>query len=334
MRIVLWIVLLWMVGACDSEGNKRSSLDASGRPLTEWLNSSLEDFPEELQRADLYSDVPDSLPGPELIRYQPAWPLWSNGSKKERWAFLPAAIDGNDEDRWVFPIGTAFFKTFTYPTADGVDQLIETRVMRRGGAGWGYAVYRWDESGAKAQRLDSSEQTPVVVQTEAGEITHTIPSPQGCRICHEASERFILGFSELQLLDTEGSENSLLYTLIDEELIIPKPLEIASLNHQDPTTRQVLGYFHGNCVHCHNGSYRPYSAFDLRQDVALENLVNQLAVGSGTRVVPGQPKESVLFQAVSRESDRATVRFMPPISVDVLDTQSIDLLYKWITDMK
>ena len=48
--------------------------------------------------------------------FSPQYPLWSDGAAKARWIYLPpgTAIDTSDPDDWTFPVGTRFWKEFTF----------------------------------------------------------------------------------------------------------------------------------------------------------------------------------------------------------------------------
>src|SRR5688500_61397 len=52
---------------------------------------------------------------PDALEYEPRFQLWADGATKRRWMQLPTGtkIDTTNMDRWVFPIGTKFWKEFT-----------------------------------------------------------------------------------------------------------------------------------------------------------------------------------------------------------------------------
>jgi hypothetical protein len=93
-----------------------------------------------------------------------------------------------------------------------------------------------------------------------------------------------------------------------------------------------LGYFVGNCVHCHNGSNGAASSFDLRPAAALGNIVGHetesSATADGVRVAPGEPEQSVLFVGL-RGGDRE-VKDMPPLGVARRDEQALRLVRDFI----
>src|SRR5690606_36315519 len=98
-----------------------------------------------------------------------------------------------------FPVGTLFFKTFTFEMAQGV-RPVETRIIRGLEDGWKFAVYEWEPDGRDAKLLDIGWARPVELPGRDGRtIRHEIPSRLQCRQCHEANTNFIIGFSELNL---------------------------------------------------------------------------------------------------------------------------------------
>jgi hypothetical protein len=182
--------------------------------------------------------------------------------------------------------------------------------------------------------------SPVAVEVESGgeSIEHTVPARLDCRKCHESQPVTIIGFDELRLnskLSASDSETQL-EALADSGLLSDAPSDPAIIEHEDPITEAVLGYLHGNCAHCHNGWDGPSSAFDMRYPVALENLIDQETTSeliSGIRVVAGDPEESALVKAFSREGvDDAQP--MPPLGVDLRDDAALALFEAWIADLE
>lgn len=292
------------------------------------------ELPETVSELGLYPALPDlSVTADLAIPYSPTWPLWSNGSTKARFLVLPegTAIDTADPDRFVAPPGTLLFKTFAYADG-GCSRPVETRVMRKAEDDtWDYAAYGWNDDGLDATRLDLADNVPIDVEGEDGPFVHHVPARIECRGCHESSTSELLGLSRVQLA------GDVLDAWLDAgTLSASVPPE--TIEHEDDSTRLVLGMFHGNCVHCHNGTFGPSSSFDLRHDVALDNTIDQetdsSASASGIRIVPGSPETSILFLAFSGETDDPEVSAMPPMGVDVRDAESVELLRSFILDLE
>jgi hypothetical protein len=267
-----------------------SSLSCDSQPGDETVGG----FPPRLD--DLAEDL-DALPS-----YEPAFPLWTNGSAKHRFILTP---DGSPAQHGAIPEGTLFFKQFEY---DGV--FVETRVIRVTAAGPEYAVYLHPNGSAQgAQRMEQGDPREVPVELDGESFTHVIPHATQCAACHEAGMGPILGFTELQLAGFAD----------DEE------------DEAEELQQEVIGYAQGNCVHCHNGSGVAGASFDMRVDAFVANTVGVPTEGSasaaGVRVVPGDPDTSVLYQALLAQPPAAP---MPPLGVQRRDEEAANRVRAWI----
>ena len=285
--------------------------------------------------------APGSRPAGDASRfhlYEPRWPLWSNGSHKIRHVVVPHGrqIDTSDGDDWKFPVGTLFFKTFTFETAQGV-RPIETRVIRGLEDGWEFAVYEWEPDGNDAKLLDIGWARPIELPGRDGRtIRHEIPSRLQCRQCHEANTNFIIGFSELNLnAPLSGrSERTQLEELHACGVLSHLATEPARIDDDAYGSASVRGYVHGNCVHCHNGRNR----LDLSADVFLANTLSRPTQGmlfpAGQRIRPGEPDESLLYLALARsDQPELAAAHMPPVGVQEPDTAAAEEMRAWITSL-
>jgi hypothetical protein len=313
--------------------------------------------PQLLSQTGLYSDFKQRVVAPGLLEYSPQYPLWSDAAAKRRWISLPpgTAINGSKPDAWVFPVGTRFWKEFTF---DG--RRIETRFLERQPDGtWLYATYAWSPDESEAV-LVSDKGKPGACELGQGK-WHLIPSVAECKICHQGQKTEVLGFSALQL-SPDRDPNAVhaepvpapgvdLNYLVKNKLLkgfprarLEKPPRIAAAT---PTERAALGYLHANCGHCHNeeGSLKMLE-FSLRHAVAggpgqLERAIHT-AVGrpikaraSGQtkdavlRIEPGNAPRSVLMQ---RMSSRYAALQMPPLGTVVPDEKAVALVSSWIAE--
>lgn len=298
-------------------------------------------LPETLSELGLYPYEADfDEAHPRAVAYRPAHELWSNGSHKRRHVLLPegAVIDASERSHWRFPRGTLLFKTFFYRRADDTEYPVETRALLSDGERFEYAAYVWDEAGTEATRTDLTEPIAITVSTDDAPLVHNVPARIDCRKCHESQPVGALGFDELGLSEPlAGEDRSQLEALFEAGVISDLPAAPAVLEHPDPSTRAVLGYLEGNCVHCHNGSEGASSSFDLRHPVALENLIDRETEGEsvgGIRLVPGAADNSALYRALEGGRMFPDVAAMPPVGVDLRDEQAIELIRGWINDMK
>ena len=115
--------------------------------------------PRLLSQTGLYLTGGERLAiDPENRPFSPQYPLWSDGARKSRWVRLPAGarIDVRDIDRWDFPLGTRFWKEFTFG-----DRKVETRFLRKDGpASWTFASYVWNEAQTDADLAPDLDERP------------------------------------------------------------------------------------------------------------------------------------------------------------------------------
>jgi len=299
--------LLPIVAICASCASQDAAATSSESPLSAFLDDPSLALPPRLSQLGL--DTGAGSP------YQPAYPLWSDGGVKQRVVYAPAEgrVESSQAEHDAFPLGTLFAKTFSFRTPESPDVAIpvETRLLRLTRDGWHFDTYGWDPSATDASLLELRSPTTRSVLDDLGNVVpHSVPSRLECRQCHESSESVVLGFSRLQL----------------------EPDALSQLGH-GPRTTAVLGYFLGNCVHCHNGSARASSGLDLGVEAALPNTINQptnsSATAAGVRVVPGKPEQSVLFLGL-RAAEELEIKSMPPLGVSLPDAHGIELVRDWI----
>ena len=80
--------------------------------------------------------------------FSPQYPLWTDGAAKRRWVYLPAGttIDASNPRQWEFPVGTRFWKEFSF-----AGRRVETRVLwKTSDAGWLAGSYVWNKDGTDA----------------------------------------------------------------------------------------------------------------------------------------------------------------------------------------
>ena len=153
--------------------------------------------PPLLSQTGLYAGEGTTQIDPRNRPFSPQYPLWSDGAAKRRWIRLPegAAIDARDLSRWDFPVGTRFWKEFSF---DG--HKVETRFLWRvSKEQWVFASYAWNEAQTDAS-LAPETGIPNVAEVAPGK-RHSIPSVSDCRSCHDSARTEILGFDALNLSD-------------------------------------------------------------------------------------------------------------------------------------
>jgi len=334
------LAIFWIAPLQAGSGDPRVGSDPAYAP------------PSRLADTGLYTGGTIGAIDPRNRPFLPQYPLWSDGAAKARWFFLPpgAAIDTTDPDDWRFPVGTKFWKEFTF---DG--RRVETRFLWRASAsGWVFATYVWNQEGTDAV-LAPDAGIRHVIDLPGGR-GHDIPAAADCRACHGDTHAGPLGFNALQL-STDRDPNA-----IHGERLAPGMTTIATLNAagqlaparpelvanpprirtSDPGTRAVLGYFAANCGHCHNRAGDiAYDGPSLKHSDVLDGdaVAAALLARATAWQVPGQPEgTSFMLRRAHPEASAMLVRMqsrrpssqMPPLGTNVRDEEAIAAVAKWI----
>ena len=315
--------------------------------------------PPLLSATGLYAAEGTMQIDPRNRPFSPQYPLWSDGATKRRWIRLPdgAAIDAKDLSRWDFPIGTRFWKEFSF---DG--RKVETRFLWRVSKDqWRFASYAWNEAQTEASLAPESG-IPNVFEVAPGK-RHTIPSIVDCRSCHDSARTEILGFDALNLSDDRDPnaphaepltrEMITLRTLTEGNLITPKRLDLVTtpprIQASSPEARAALGYLSTNCGSCHNrdssiaslGLILKHTVPESAGQPAAGECTAALATTAGKRghwvvpeaqeasriINPGHPESSALIRRVK---SRRPSSQMPPLGTVLVDRQAVDLLAAWV----
>ncbi len=317
----LALTLIAALAACDSAG----AADGSARTPLRALLEAAAGTELRLSETGLYADIAARQIAPDLLEFEPAFALWSDGLEKRRWLRLPdgARIDASDMDGWQFPAGTMLFKEFSE-----AGRRIETRLIARTGDGprdYWMGAFVWDDDESDARFVPDG-------QPDARGTQHDVPSARLCGTCHNGEPGRVLGFSAVQ-------QPGVAPELVDG--VAPRFSAPG-----DPVAAAALGYLHANCAHCHNpnGTARPDTDMDLRLSIADRRVedtgAHRTAVGqslrashdarSGLRIAPGAPERSGV---VARMSQRGTGAQMPPLASEAVDRAGVDLVRAWIESL-
>jgi hypothetical protein len=308
------------------------------------IENSLDGLPEDFACTGLYLDVERKDVAPAVHPFEPAVPLWSDGSGKARWIYLPPGteIDASSPNEWEFPVGTKMFKEFRVS-----GRRIETRIFQKTAKGrWSKATYEWNDDETAALRSDGRDRLDVINRGQP----YRVPSGSECNQCHEGRRERILGFEMISLAQN-GARGMTLQRLIDEELIAPMPRNDELEIGDDGTGlgAQALGWLHINCgVSCHNDNQNSeayatglrlkldQAQLDGRSSADFESLTTTVNVPATNdrwmgrpRIVPGSPEQSLLYQLVSRRVSGKN-EHMPPIASRIVPQDAVAMLAEWI----
>ena len=283
--------------------------------------------------------------------FTPAMELWSDGLRKARYILLPRGqkIDNSDREKWLFPVGTIFVKTFFDDGlgAAATNHPLETRFIRRTNeTDFQYVAYRWNAPGTEATLASNRGETRVPVSARLGTRTwmHNIPSEQDCEGCHNEHKRRtgagFIGFDEIRLNSTlpMASKTQLQDFFERGYFTRAMPTAVASITHQNPQYQAVMRFVYGNCVHCHNGQ----GLEDFRPEVFHMNSVGKPADASGVnpppgyfRVAPNMPERSLIYVQTRGTLMNGmplpdTLKQMPPIGVQYAPIPELENMRAWI----
>jgi hypothetical protein len=288
-------------------------------------------LPMHLSETGLYADIATGELAAGVAPFTPRFPLWSDGSEKQRWLLLPegAQIDTSNMDDWTFPEGTKVWKQFS-----NAGVRIETRLLEKRGpseADWIALAYLWQPDGQDAIAAPLGA-------IDAQHTEHNVPAAGECVACHGGRRSFILGFSALQLADSAAAGELDLKALAEQGRLSDPPASIHAITG-GPVELAALGYLHANCSHCHNQTrperdgarcFEPKDGYDFTLAVGKLGTVTETPTYRtvvGHAVKPGDPDDSRLYELVS---SRGMFRQMPPLATEKVDSSATANLRAWI----
>jgi hypothetical protein len=298
-------------------------------------------LPARLSETGLYEAGRPGVVDPRNRLFAPQYPLWTDGAAKARWVALPpgAVIDGTETTAWRFPVGTKFWKQFSFN-----GRKVETRLLWRATSDrWLAASYVWNDDQSDAE-LAPAEGLPRVAEVVPGRF-HAIPSRTDCLACHGSKPTTALGFNLLQLspdrdpsaLHAEPLQPGMitLASLAADRLIAPADPSWASapprIRATSPRTRAMLGYFAANFL----GPSLAFQDVMSDGDAVAARLIDHstkwqvpgLSEGDSALISPAHPEQSAML--VRMRSRRPSSQ-MPPLGTVVKDEQAIAALRDWI----
>ena len=269
-------------------------------------------------------------PVPGVEPFSPQYPLWSDGAAKARWVYLPPGqtIDTSNRDAWVFPVGTKFWKQFSFH-----GRKVETRLIWKAAEdSWVFAAYAWRPDQRDAV-LAPEAGLPDLVAIVPGK-RHTVPSVADCNTCHTNGRVEILGFSALQLAPdrdplaphAEPLRPGMvtLKTLAAARRLQPalEP-DAVPFRASSPLARAVLGYLSANCGSCH------------KQEGPLAGKVPQLKlVLAAEAASPRIVLEPATRKAILRHMNVRGPNQMPPLATVLVDQAAVAMVRRWSREAK
>ena len=322
--------------------------------------------PQLLSQTGVFKNMQTLELGDGGIPYDLNEPFWSDHAIKSRYIFIPndgnpntaaEQISFNENGDWDVPRGTVVVKHFEMnmdETRPNQNKRLETRLIIKGDDDRFYGLtYKWNASGTDAELLPASLNEILNIKTASGTRVQEwhYPSRDECMVCHNSSNKHVLGFKtrhlnkEVYYEETNRTANQLV-TLKNINLLSGNVNEqtvenyLTSANKYDENADLELrarSYLDMNCAYCHRPGGGNRAVFDARLTTALEdqNLIegiaqDNLGIDGAMIIVPGEPEKSVLYQRMNSVHQSYT---MPPLAKDKIDTAGVRLIGQWIESL-
>jgi hypothetical protein len=308
-----------------------------------------------LSETGLYQDITAGTIADGIRTYTPRFELYSDSLLKKRYIFLPphSKIIPKNLELWDYPEGTKIWKEF----AAG-ERKIETRLLEKTNSTWKVASFVWNTEQTEAVRWAGQNGTVPVTVTLDDRTRHTVPSYSQCILCHnqksmqqtEPGGEPVLGFTSFQL--TREYITDLVRSAALEEPNIPwQRHRTYALSTSE---RDVFGYLHANCGHCHNprrpdvipGSGNPTFVLNYSLETHTSrsntNLIKQIGKAVAGQsdpefpldaklLVPGNVSRSMIFLRMNTPTNRHR---MPLIGIESKDQNFLfSRLNPWIQSL-
>ncbi|MGF1581954.1 MAG: PQQ-dependent sugar dehydrogenase [Gemmataceae bacterium] len=331
-------------------------------------------FPRKLSETGLFASVKDHKVTTGVIPYELNLPFWTDYAIKDRYVAFPkkGQVKFSKTDKWQFPVGTVFAKTF-WLHRDRVNlkdpERMETRLWVHSPQGWTGYTYVYNDDKTEAYLLDGSLSKPIQIKTKKGMFTqrYYFPSRKDCTACHNKAANYVLGLTTRQMNRTlryHGDKENQIEMfnrlgVFTEDVKTPvNQLEkypdwqfgnldrdltddYVSNTHELPQgNRETLarGWLDINCAVCHRRKGIVTVGGDMRfhQPLKRMNLVNR-PPNQGHLSPPNSalimPGQPYRSELILRASHRGP-RQMPPVGSRLVDSRGLEVLRMWIKGMK
>ncbi len=294
-------------------------------------------FPSNLSEFGFFANGAGQRPSAGVTPYQLNTPLWSDGSEKLRFVYLPDGTKARAQGEGLLdlPVGTALIKTFKFG-----NQLIETRVLLHRADGWLALPYQWNAAQTEARLVLAGGRVPVT--TPAGvAISYAIPNKNQCKECHALSGAVTPIGPKARNLSASWLAALHRAKRLATVPAVARRVPLWEERAKVPLADAARGYLDVNCAHCHNPrSSASNSGLDLRWEqsdpISLGIGKRPVAAGRGSGnldfdIVPGDPDHSILLYRMGSLEGGIS---MPEVGRSSLDPDGLDIVTRWVREMK
>ncbi|MGE0357594.1 MAG: FG-GAP-like repeat-containing protein [Burkholderiales bacterium] len=320
--------------------------------------------PALLSATGAFANTPALTPHAGLVPYEVNSPFWSDGAVKTRYIALP--FDGtigsagspriafSPTQRWTFPAGTVFVKTFELVVNEqtGARRRLETRLLVVDAAGNVYGnSYRWRPDNTDADIVIAAQNEVITITNPDGVTTRSqtwaYPSQAQCLQCHNSQNQAdpdanvkVLGVKTRQqngdmLYAATGrtanqlntwSQLGMLDPALPDQAEYPEFARLVPVD--DPTAtleHRVRSYIDANCSPCHRPG-GPGPVYDARFTTPV--LLQNLAGDAGSPLAVLQRFDIAGSRLHVRAS--STTSPMPPIGRNVPHEAALAAFAEWV----
>ena len=309
-------------------------------------------LPATLAGTGAFTNLVTLAPNPGVIPYDVNVSSWSDNAIKSRWfaiSNVAAKITFRPTQNWSFPASMIWLQHFELELTNGVPESrrrLETRLLvRDNGSGIYGVTYRWDDSQTNATLLGDAGLDESFVINDGGNLRTQIwhyPSRTECLACHTTATigGLALGFNTPQLnrdFNYGGVTDNQIRALHNAGYFSAAVTNINSLRSLAHSADESAGlewrvrsHLTANCVGCHqSGGFDARIFTPLSSARIVNGALNNTGGDTNNRVVvPGSLSNSMLLTRLSTTGSSR----MPPLGSTVLDSNTIALLSRWITN--
>ncbi|WP_296677645.1 SO2930 family diheme c-type cytochrome [Novosphingobium sp.] len=294
-------------------------------------------FPQTLSEYGFFTDNAAQHPAWGVTPYRLNTPLWSDGTEKLRFVYLPAGSKANAQGDGLLdlPVGAALIKTFKMQ-----GRLIETRVLLHRAGGWTALPYVWNAQQTEAQLALAG--TRINLVTPLGQaISYAVPNKNQCKECHATAGVLTPIGPKARNLSTAWLADMHAAGRLDAVPAAGRRIPLWEDRAKVPVADTARGWLDVNCAHCHKpggaaSNSGLYLGWEVADPAALGVGKRPVAAGRGAGdlafgVVPGDPDHSILvFRMASLEGGVA----MPELGRATVDPDGLAAVRAWITAMR
>jgi uncharacterized repeat protein (TIGR03806 family) len=259
-----------------------------------------------------------------------------------------------------FPVGTVLIKNFFYEndetnTTKG-RRIMETRLLVKRTDKWDALDYVWNDEQTDAELNivgDSKKVDFINAHGKNMHIDYSVPNKNQCKNCHNLNNVQMPIGPKVRYLNkdfkyADGVKNQLdkwaeigYLTGYKKEENLTNKIADAFDEKSGTLEARAKSYLEVNCAHCHRkeGSANTSGLFLLLSEKNPESwgiMKSPVAAGAASGdnlydIVPGKPDESILVYRMTENDPEIR---MPELGRSVQHTEAVEVIRKWITEMK